>query len=143
MKQGIMALACAALVVSGCATPPEKVQRSFISPSVYAGYSCHALTAERAAIEGHVQELTAHQRSKANTDTAVMTVGLVLFWPALFALSAGKDYEADLSIAKGKHDAVLEAGQSLGCFSGYGAQSEMPPTLMQRLPERAGGFPPL
>lgn len=143
MKQVTMALACAALAVSGCATPPEKVQRSFISPNVYASYSCHALTAERTAIEGHVQELTAHQRSKANTDTAVMTVGLVLFWPALFALSAGRDYEADLSVAKGKHDAVLEAGQAKGCFTPYSGQTELPPTLMQRLPARTGGFPPL
>lgn len=113
MKKIVLTL-CAASTLAACATPPEEVGRSYVSPATFGHMSCGQLQQE-ARLVAHVNDLTGRQKSAADQDAAVMAVGMILFWPALFALSAGGDHEHDLREARGQHDAILAARQSRGC----------------------------
>lgn len=44
-----------------------------------------------------------------------MGVGLVLFWPALFALGGTKQQEAEYARLKGEHDALQQAAVAKKC----------------------------
>ena len=45
-----------------------------------------------------------------------MAVGLIVFWPALFLIAAGKDKEAELASYKGTYEALEQAGIKKRCF---------------------------
>ncbi|MGR3541739.1 MAG: hypothetical protein ACU0BS_09950 [Hasllibacter sp.] len=114
MKKTVLAL-CAASTLAACATPPDEVGRAYVSPATFGHMNCRQLLAEEARLVAHVNDLTGRQQSQADNDAAMMAVGMILFWPALFALSAGSDHEHDLRQARGQHDAILAARQSRGC----------------------------
>lgn len=110
----IQCMALAAL--AACASQPEAVQAIYVSPTTYAGYSCKQIVAERNRVVQKVNELTLAQGKKADNDALAMGVGMVLFWPALFALGAGTDLEPQLASIKGSYDALTAAGTQKGCF---------------------------
>ena len=111
-------LTAGALALSGCAAQPDQVSKSYVSPSTYSHLNCAALQSERMSLIEYVNTLTEQQKKKAGNDAAAMAVGMVLFWPALFALSAGKDNGPQLATAKGQYDAISAAGRAKGCFAG-------------------------
>ncbi len=105
MRKVTGAALAAALVVSGCATHPRDIQATYVSPTIYSAWSCEQLLEENNRIVRRVDEVTGNQARRANNDTAVMTVGLVLFWPALLFM-ARSDQEGELARLKGEYDAV-------------------------------------
>lgn len=111
-------------MVVGCATHPENIKGTYVSPSVYGPSSCEEIVEERNRIAEQVAIIAGDQKKKATGDAVAMGVGLVVFWPALFLLAAGKDKEAELAAYKGNYDALNQAGVKKGCFS---AQSVQPP----------------
>ena len=54
----------------------------------------------------------------ASNDKVLMGVGLVLFWPALFALGGTKQQEADFARLKGEYDAIQQAMIAKKCDQG-------------------------
>jgi hypothetical protein len=48
----------------------------------------------------------------------MMAVGLIIFWPALFALAATKDRKEELGKLKGELEAVETAMKSRQCAPG-------------------------
>jgi acetyl-CoA carboxylase carboxyl transferase subunit alpha len=59
------------------------------------------------------QEL--HGDRNVRDDKAIVGVGMILFWPALFALGGTKQQEAELSRLKGEYEALSAAGVSKKC----------------------------
>jgi hypothetical protein len=55
------------------------------------------------------------QREDANTDAGFTTVGLVLFWPALFGLAATTDRSETIAAMKGERDAMDLAAREKAC----------------------------
>ena len=106
-----------ALTLSACATHPNNISASYVSPMNYANYTCPQLGEENRRVAAKVDELTANQRTRANNDTAAMTVGLLIFWPALFLLANG-DQKEELSRLKGEYDAIQQAGIQKECQRG-------------------------
>ena len=106
-----------ALALVGCATQPEQIDGTYVSPSTYANLSCQEITEEREQLVAKVNEVSADQKKKASGDAVAMGVGLVLFWPALFLLAAGEDKKAELSALKGNYDAMTAAGIKKKCFT--------------------------
>src|SRR5213079_1316147 len=51
----------------------------------------------------------------ANNDKGIATVGIILFWPVLFALGGTKQQEAEYSRLKGEYDAVQQAAIAKRC----------------------------
>src|SRR5437762_1280624 len=75
----------------GCASQPDSIEPSYISPVTYQSWSCDQLLDERIRLTKEVERVSGLQRENANADTAMMTVGVILLWPMLFGLAATKD----------------------------------------------------
>jgi hypothetical protein len=139
MKQSISMAFAAIATLSACAEYPDRVDAAYIPSIVYKGASCHELARERGKLAEHVNTLVAKQRNAAYWDTAMVATGTFISWPALAGLPFTKDQHAQLSVAKGHYDALMEAGRGQGCGDAYYQRPTQDPyTNHQR-----GDFPPI
>ena len=102
-------------ILTACATAGKDISSTYVSPMQYANYDCDQLRQESQRIGGRVNQLTGRLDEAASNDKAIMGVGLVLFWPALFALGGTKQQEAELARLKGEYDAVQATATSKKC----------------------------
>jgi hypothetical protein len=108
------ALVGALLLTTGCATAPENVEANYVSPIEYSNLSCDQIRAELMRVSDRVRVVSGQQQKKRTTDAVALTVGLVVFWPALF-LMIGGDKRAELSDLKGQYDALDRAATEKNC----------------------------
>lgn len=100
--------------LGGCASSPESVSSSYVSPLQYQSYDCDQVAQEMHRITHKVQEVTGVQSSKASGDAVAVTASL-LFWPALLFLAAGEDKSAELARLKGEAEALEQAAVQKKC----------------------------
>ena len=62
-----------------------------------------------------VQEVAGAQSKEATGDAVAVTVGLVVFWPALFFLMGGSDKGEELARLKGESEALEQAAIQKHC----------------------------
>lgn len=96
----------AVIAQTGCASSPDSISARYVSPNMYQNWSCDQLIDEKMRLTKEVQRVAGLQRENANADAAMMTVGLIIFWPALIGLAATKDRKGELGQLKGEYDAV-------------------------------------
>lgn len=113
MKRGICLSMCA-IILTGCIKPPEDIPPSYVSPLQYQSFTCSQLSQEYMRISRKAASATAAQKSEAEGDTAAMTIGLILFWPALFWVG-GTDRSAEIAHLRGQVDALEQAAISKDC----------------------------
>lgn len=104
----------ASTVLSACATAPEAVSASYVSPAQFNGMSCRQLNAEAQRINAALATATGKQAQAASSDAAMTAVSLILFWPAAFFIK-GDDNAPELARIKGEAQAITAAAQSRGC----------------------------
>jgi uncharacterized protein YceK len=104
-----------ALALSGCATASKDIASSYVSPNQYANYDCQQLAAEAGRIQTRVVQLGGRLDQAAQNDAGIMAVGLIFFWPVLFALGGTKQQEAEYARLKGEYDAVEQASIQKKC----------------------------
>ncbi|MEO4000294.1 hypothetical protein [Mesorhizobium sp. CAU 1732] len=114
MKMQITVLAAAGMLF-GCASKSESIQASYVSPVLYQNLTCEQLHLEGQAISGRAIAASGVQDKKAGQDAAVMAVGIVLFWPALFFTSGDGASAAEVARLKGEMDAIEAASRVNGC----------------------------
>jgi hypothetical protein len=114
MKKSIIALVSLA-VLYGCSTASKNVATSYVSPMQYNHYDCDQLTAEAQRVQGRANQLAGRLDEAAQNDKIITGVGLVLFWPALFALGGTKEQEAEYARLKGEYDAIQQAAVTKRC----------------------------
>ncbi|MET4697914.1 type IV secretory pathway VirB10-like protein [Constrictibacter sp. MBR-5] len=127
-----------ALAQVSCASSPDSIEARYVSPNTYGNWSCPQLFDEKARISSEVTRVSDLQRENANTDTAMVAIGAIVFWPALIALAATKDRKEELGQLKGQHDA-LEQNITV-------KQCNAPPPMMQATapaPDAAAAAPAL
>lgn len=110
----LTALAAVA-ALAGCATSPDQIQASYVSPVAYQSHSCSQLNAEASRINSRVSQLTGQQQQAASSDAAMTAVALVLFFPAAFFLKGDKGNAAELGRMKGESEAIRSAAIQKGC----------------------------
>lgn len=118
MKNTLKSLICYVSIIgllAGCATAGKDVVATYVSPVQYSNYDCEQLRAELIRINSRVNQMTGRLDSAASNDAAIMGVGMILFWPALFALGGTKQQEAELSRLKGEYEALQSAANSKKC----------------------------
>lgn len=117
-----------AVAFTGCATQPANVQATYVSSMKYDSADCKQLGREAEEIDTRLHAVTGTLQTKANSDAAIVTVGVILFWPALFALSAtgGKPEEAELGHLKGETEALARAAKAKGCDLGLPVPGVIP-----------------
>jgi hypothetical protein len=135
----IVALTAVGALISACATAPEHISGSYVSPTMYSSYDCAQVGEEMQRVAYKVDEVTGQQHSKARNDEIAMGVGLVLFWPALFFLASGSDHKAELQTLKGSYDALNQASIQKHCSSRSAQTSSEPSPACADSRTRCGG----
>lgn len=117
MKSSIRVAAAAAITLSlaSCATRPDKIEASYVSPLAYQDYSCEQLVQEAQRVSSRASEVTGAQRKKAQGDAVAMGVALVVFWPALFFIKGNGATESEVARLKGEMNAIEEVSVQKNC----------------------------
>lgn len=116
MKKRITAMMlCITMSTYGCSTSSKKISASYVSPMQYHAYDCDQLALESQRIQARVNELSGRLDQAATNDKWIMTAGLLLVWPALFALGGTKEQEAEYARLKGEYDAIHQAAVMRKC----------------------------
>jgi hypothetical protein len=103
-------------LLSACATQPEDLSTTYVSPLKYSKYDCDQVISEMDYVSKHTSALYASLDKKADNDAAQMGVGLVLFWPTLFFLEGGDGPEAvEYSNLKGDFEALRTVAVKKKC----------------------------
>jgi hypothetical protein len=100
--------------LTACATPPDKISASYVSPLQYQGYTCNQIDQELVRVTNKVSEVTGQQDKEASKDGVAMAVGLIIFWPALFFL-IGEDKKVELARLKGEYIALHDIAKLKEC----------------------------
>jgi hypothetical protein len=86
---------------------------------------------ELARVAGRVGELGGQINDASSNDVAITTVGIILFWPILFALGGTKQQEAEYSRLRGEYDALNQIAIQKKC----GQSSNFTSTQQQQTPQ--------
>lgn len=113
MKKAVACLCITSLF--GCASSSKDITGAYVSPMTYQQYDCAQLLAETARVQTKVNELGGRLDEAATHDKQIAGVGIILFWPALFALGGTKQQEAEYASLKGQADAIQQAGIAKKC----------------------------
>lgn len=109
MKKTIIYTLSACIALSGCATASKDIAATYVSPMQFQGYDCEQLASETQRIQSRVVQLGGRLDTAAANDKAIAGVGVILFWPALFALGGTKQQEMDYARLRGEYDAVQQS----------------------------------
>ncbi|WP_404301460.1 hypothetical protein [Alicycliphilus denitrificans] len=115
VKKSIAIAVAVSFGLTGCATSSKDIASAYVSPVQYQNYDCDQIVAENQRLAARVSQLGGRLDEAASNDKAIMGVGLVLFWPALFALGGTKQQEAEYARIKGEHDALQQAAVAKKC----------------------------
>lgn len=103
---GILA---ASVMLSACATSPNKISAAYVSPLKYENYDCSQVGVEQASIEQRTNVLYHNLKSRNNSDKWMMGVGLLVAWPALLFMKGNNSAEnAEYAQLKGDYEALRQ-----------------------------------
>ncbi|MCZ8547996.1 hypothetical protein OOJ09_27795 [Mesorhizobium qingshengii] len=111
---GYLGVASAALLTA-CATPADKITAAYTSPILYQSLTCQQIAAEAQAVTSQVALATGNQNQKATGDAVAFTVGMVVFWPALFLMHGDGAEAGQVANLKGQMQALEIASAQKGC----------------------------
>jgi len=115
MRQLVALVVLAALAVGGCATSSDKVTASYVSPMQYESWNCRQLSEEAQRISHHAAAAAGAQDSQVTKDAVATTVGVIIFWPALFLIGGDKQTAAELARLKGEMEAIEQTSIRKNC----------------------------
>jgi hypothetical protein len=123
-KKVCVAVAISA-AVSACAKSADQIEAAYVSPLQYEQYDCRQLGEEIQRVSARAAELTGSQNQKATGDAVAMTVGLVVFWPALFFIKGNDQQAGELARVRGEMQAIEKESIRKNC--GFQFRQEPPP----------------
>lgn len=103
------------VLLAGCATSPKDIQPTYVSPVLYQNLTCQQLAGEAARVSQRAATLSGQQSQQQGRDAVATTVGIVLFWPALFFIGGDKANAAEIANLKGQMQAIEQANSAKGC----------------------------
>jgi hypothetical protein len=107
MKNTLISVFFVSLI--SCASNPDSIDAAYISPLKYATYDCEQIGLELGYVGQRTNTLYASLRQKRSADNWQMGVGLLLFWPTLFALEGGDGADAaEYAQLKGEFEALRQ-----------------------------------
>src|SRR5262249_35162365 len=115
MRQVLSCVVLFALVLGGCATSSDKITASYVSPMQYETWNCRQLAEEAQRISHRAAAAAGAQDSQVTKDAVATTVGVIVFWPALFLIGGDKQNAAELARLKGEMEAIEQASIRKNC----------------------------
>lgn len=110
-----LAILLSAVSLAGCASRPSDIAPAYVSTAGYKTMSCATLEEEAAHISARAVSASGAQEKAATQDALVTTVGVVLFWPALFFNKGDGTTAAELSRLKGEMEAIEMVSREKNC----------------------------
>lgn len=111
----VAVVAVASALLQGCASSSKDIAPAYVTPMQYQAHDCAQLGAELQRIQVRVTQLGGRLDEAARNDKAIAGVGVLLFWPALFALGGTKEQEAEYARLKGEHEAIVHTAVMKRC----------------------------
>ncbi len=143
MKKLFLTILSFSMLAGGCATSSKDIASNYVSPVQFQSYDCSQLEKEAVRINSRVSQLSGRLDEAASNDKALMGVGMILFWPALFALGGTKQQEAEYARLKGEYDAIQQSSIEKRCSSSsavekrtVGSKSEKSQEISVSSPEK-------
>jgi len=113
MKTGVFL--AGALIMCGCASQPDTIQATYVSPEQYGHFDCDQVRGEMLRISGRVNDLHGYLKEEADSDAAEMAVGLILLWPTLFWLDGDGVEAQEYARLKGEYQALEQVSVTKKC----------------------------
>lgn len=111
----LAAISSFAFILS-CASNPDSIDAAYVSPLKYSTYSCPQISAELDYVGQRTNVLYQNLEAKRKGDNWQMGVGLLLFWPTLFALEGGDGADAtEYARLKGEFEALRQTSTQKSC----------------------------
>ena len=107
-------IAAAALTLSACAPAPGDIAAAYVSPTAFSGRTCAALNSDATVLNARLVAATGQQQAAADNDAAMVGIGMLIFWPMLFAVG-GNDQSPAIAQMRGEAEAIRSAAVSRGC----------------------------
>ena len=101
--------------LSGCATKPEDIKPSYVSPLAYDSYDCGQLSLEAERVSSHAADIAGVQTKKAKGDAVATGVALILFWPAVFFIKGNGATESEIARLKGEMETIEKVAIQKRC----------------------------
>lgn len=102
--------------LSSCASNPDSIDATYVSPLKYSAYDCSQIGIEMDYVGQRTGTLYQNLKAKRKADNWQMGVGLVLFWPTLFALEGGDGADAaEYARLKGEFEALRQTSTQKSC----------------------------
>jgi len=106
----------AVVILSACASSPDKMQSSYVSPMKYTDFTCKQIGMESENTSRRIQVLYNTLKKESDTDNWQVGLGLLVFWPALIFVEGGDGAEAaEYSRLKGQFEALQTAAVTKSC----------------------------
>jgi hypothetical protein len=107
-----IALACC---LAACAKGSSEIAASYVSPYQYEPYTCPQLAEEAQRVSRRASEVAGVQDQKATNDAVATTVGVIVFWPALFLMKGNDQQTAELARLRGEMEAIEQVSIRKKC----------------------------
>ena len=103
------------LTIAGCATSPDKITASYVSPTQYNSLNCIQIEEELVRVNTQVRTVAGIQEKEARGDAIAVGVGAgLLLWPAFFFVG-DDDKERELAQLKGEYQALQQSASRKEC----------------------------
>ncbi len=104
-----------AVLFSSCATQPDKMSGTYVSPLIFKDYDCDQVTEEMRRLSRKIGELYGSLKETADTDSTQMGVGMLILRPTLFFLDGDGDKAVEYKRLKGEQTALEEVAIQKKC----------------------------
>lgn len=101
--------------IAGCASRAVDVAPLPTDPAAFANWSCDALFDEIDRVQQRAADVAYAVDAHAGNNVIALSLGMMVFWPALLAMRPDGPDAAELAQLKGRHDAMQEAARRRGC----------------------------
>lgn len=124
-------IAAAAAALGACATRSTDVVAQHEDAALFADRDCEQLFEESDRVQLRAADVAYAVDARVGNNMVALSLGAVVFWPALLAMRSDGPEARELAQLKGRHEALMRAAARRGCGA--------PPELMS--PARAAALP--
>jgi hypothetical protein len=111
----VLATILAMSLAAGCAKHADQIAASYVSPYQYESFTCPQLADEAQRVGARASQVAGVQDEKATKDAVATTVGVIVFWPALFFIGGNDQQTAELARLRGEMEAIEQVSVRKRC----------------------------